>query len=271
MLVSPEHGQIETFLVALGIAALLVARRSPLLAGVLIGRAVAGKTWPVLFAAALLVQVPWRRWWLLAVGGAAALSVWLLESVLLLNASLSDLLHVVASYRSFVSTWGWAGIARVTGHLSQARYTGPGVTKAQHLSTLMLVVAWVLVLVLVLLRRAQAPRVVLALICALLITSAGFGAQYLVWAVPFALTQVRRTGYAYLLTASAYAVAAYCWWLLATPEGSKASLPYQTYLSLPVLLACAAVLMRLVVLQRADDRASIRSARAPGSPAGQNL
>jgi uncharacterized membrane protein len=62
LLVVSWHGQIEPTAVALGLAALWLARRGRSgLGGLLLGLAVSVKTWPVLFAPGTLRETPMRR------------------------------------------------------------------------------------------------------------------------------------------------------------------------------------------------------------------
>ena len=75
ILVSAWHGQIEPIAIMLGLSALLLARRQHALwAGIVLGFAVASKSWPLLFAPGVFRDIPRGRWWQTTLGAVAALA-----------------------------------------------------------------------------------------------------------------------------------------------------------------------------------------------------
>ena len=133
ILVTGLHGQVETVSLAFGLGGLLLARRQRTVgSGVLLGLAVATKTWPVLLARTAAGD-PSRA-------AAAVIAAVLLSIPLFLHDSLQAALTVLTNYRSFSGVWGWTGILNVY-HVTGRGYAGPGVDAVQHVGTLLTVVA----------------------------------------------------------------------------------------------------------------------------------
>lgn len=205
LLVASLHGQVEPVALALALGGLLVLRRQrPMLAGVLLGAAVAAKTWPVLI---LLTALPLRnpsRLVRIVIGSAMVPLVCLLLGVAFLDTSPVTDLKKMASYSSYVETWTWSGIIVQLGrHLDLARYNSP-------LSTLSSVMMAISVIVVLLLLRKRAPEIrAMAALSAVLIVTSGFGTQYLMWSLPLIVAISDRWRFTYILTAGGWAATSY--------------------------------------------------------------
>jgi hypothetical protein len=235
ILVTGLHGQVEAVGLAFGLGGLLLARRQRTVgSGVLVGLAVATKTWPVLLALGPLRETPCSRWWRLVLAAAAVVAVVLLSIPLFLHDSLRAAVTVLANYRSFSGVWGWTGILNVY-HLTGRGYAGPGVDVAQHAGTLLTVAA--LAAAVACFWRAGAVPLTAAVLLAFLVVTAGFGVQYLLWPIPFVLLLHRRSGLVFTALASVYA--GYAYYLVAdgTPAHPVLAVQVQQWASLPVILA----------------------------------
>lgn len=200
ILVSAVHGQVEPVALALGLGALLMARRhAPFRAGALAGLAIATKTWPVILGVGVVRDTPPRSWWRLALPAGAALLALLLSVKYLLRGSLHEIVHVLTGYRSLVGAGGWTGALNALG-IAGWGYSGPNVEVFQRIGTVLMVVA--VGTILVLFRRADGVVLTAALLLAILIVSAGFGVQYLVWPLPYVLLLRRRAGLVFAAAAS---------------------------------------------------------------------
>jgi hypothetical protein len=205
LLVSAWHGQLEPITISLGLSALLLARRQQALAaGVVLGFAVASKSWPLVFLPGVFRYIPWRRWWDVAAGVLVVLTGWALVIPLALHDSLRNAVEVLVGYRSYSGVWGWTGLLRYA-NLTGYGYSGPGVDTAQRVGTIVTVVAIVMVLAIFWLRLHRSPEdITVAIILAVLIASAGGGPQYLLWPAALLYALRRPAGYVYLLLASAW-------------------------------------------------------------------
>jgi hypothetical protein len=202
ILVSAWHGQIEPIAIMLGLSALLLARRQHALwAGIVLGLAVASKSWPVLFAPGVFRDIPRSRWWQAALGAVGVLAALLASSKLLLHGSVRRDVATILGYRSLLGAWGWTGILRYL-HLAGLGFAGPNVDTLQHLGTL--ITAVTLVAVVIVFRRCSGPDLTVALLLAFLAVTAGFGAQYLLWPAALLCASRRPAGYVYLFLASVY-------------------------------------------------------------------
>jgi Glycosyltransferase family 87 len=234
ILVTGWHGQVEPVALALGLGGLLLARRHRAVgSGLLLGLAVATKTWPVLLVLGPLRETPVRRWWRLLLPAGAALVALLATIPMFLHDSLRAAVPVLANYRSYTGTWGWSGILHYYGRIGGG-YAGPGVEKVQHVGTVLTLVA-VAAVVAVFWRDGAVPLTAAVLLAFLIVTS-GFGQQYLLWPVPFVLLLRRRTGLVFLVLASLYAVLAY------EPQRPQAISDLMPWASLPVIAAAALAL-----------------------------
>lgn len=236
-LVSADHGQVEPVALALGLGALLLARRgAPIRAGILGGLSIATKTWPVLLMIGVLRQTPWRRWWRVVVPGAVVLLGLLATVPLFLHDSVRAMVKVLTGYRSFVGIWGWTGLLHYFNVVGQG-YAGPTIDGYQRIGTVVTAVA--LVTALVLFRRANAVVLSTAVLLSFLAVTAGFGLQYLLWPLPFVLLLRRPAGAVFTLLSSCYAAFFY---LVATPYPSHAVLTSELTEWGSVLVIASAVL-----------------------------
>jgi hypothetical protein len=221
ILVAAWHGQLEPVCVFLGLGALLLARsQRAIAAGLAVGLAIASKTWPVLFLPGVLLQVPLRSWWRVVAAAAAMLAGWAVIIPLALHDSLRKAAGVIVGYQSFAGSWGWSGLLRYA-RLAGAGYAGHNVDVVQRAGTLLTAAAVVAVLVgFGRLRRRSPEDVTVAVILAFLVTTAGAGPQYLLWPVALLCAAGRRSGYAYILLATAWTGLFY---LYAFPRGEGAT------------------------------------------------
>ncbi len=207
LLVSAWHGQIEPIAIMLGLSALLLARQHHgLWAGIVLGLAVATKTWPLLFAPGVFRDIPRGRWWQTALGAVAVLAAVEASSPLLLHGRVRHDATVVLGYRSLVGWWGWTGILRYL-HLAGFGYAGPNIDAIQRLGTL--ITAVTLVAVVFVFRRCSGPDLTVAVLLAFLAVAAGFGPQYLLWPAALLCASRRPAGYVYLFLASVYTAVFY--------------------------------------------------------------
>jgi glycosyl transferase family 87 len=240
VLVTGLHGQVEPVALALGLGGLLLARRHRAVgSGLLLGLAVATKTWPVLLVLGPLRETPVRRWWRLVLPLAAVLVALLLSIPAFLHDSLRAAVHVLANYRSYTGVWGWTGLLNYYG-VAGAGYRGPRVDTVQHVGTAVTAVA--VVVVVAAFWRAGAVPLTAAVLLTFLVVTAGFGAQYLLWPVPFVLLLRRRTGLVFAVAASLYA--AYAYYLVSdgTPARPAVLMDVLQWASLPVIAAAALAL-----------------------------
>jgi hypothetical protein len=242
LFVTSVHGQVEPTALMFGLGALLLVRRSPAGAGLLLGFAVSAKTWPVIFLPGLLWAVPWRAWWRVVVGTVVAPVLFVFEGLFLLHDHLHDIITRIVGYRSFIGTWGWTGILHFYNRAGSG-YAGAKIDHYQQLGTVLLVCAAIAVLIT--LRHHVAPHVVLGLMFVFYAVTAGFGVQYLMWAVPLALTQVRRAAVPYLVLASIYCAVVYLW-VLPTTGHDHFKLGLQAFGSIPVIVAAVLGLTALI-------------------------
>ena len=207
-LVSAVHGQVEPVTLALGVGGYLAARRQrPGWAGVLVGLAIAAKTWPAVLVPGLLRELPVRRWWAALAGVVAMPLLFLLMIPFVLHDSLVEAVKVLTGYRSLVGRWGWAGV----GHNFEwvgLGYQGQGIDVAQRIGTLLTAVTVIAVIAL-LWRRGDGIVLTAGIMLAFFAVTAGFGVQYLLWPVPFLLLLRRATGIVFVSLASAYAATFY--------------------------------------------------------------
>jgi hypothetical protein len=264
VLVSAVHGQVEPVALALGLGALLLARRgAPVGSGLLAGLAVATKTWPVLLAVGALRETPVRSWWRLALPAASALVAILLSIPVLLHDSLHNATQVLVSYRSFLGSWGWTGILHVLG-VAGTGYEGPGVDRFQRLGTVLMAVA--LVLVVVVFRKADGVSLTTAVLLSFLAVTAGFGPQYLLWPVPFVLLTHRTGGIVFTLLASCYTTLFY---LVALPYPQYAS-TINAVLAWGSLIVIGAAVAALPWKDRRADRSEADTAGREGPTTSQH-
>lgn len=204
LMVCAIHGQIEPVALALGIGALLTARRARANAtGLLLGLSITAGSWPVLLAPGVLIALRGSRARLAAAVWAVAIpAVFFLttpyvvgESPRFLRPEAKELL----STRPVVGDWGWS-----------TWFTGGAQTLSGPIAkvgTILLVCA--LLAAIACWRRADPADLTLAMLLAFLAVTARFGSQYLLWAVPYLIARPTRGSRAALLAMSVWAAFGY--------------------------------------------------------------
>jgi hypothetical protein len=194
VLVSAWHGQVEPTAITLGLVALLLARSgrpaTAAASGAAVGLAISSKTWPVLFVPGVLLALP-RRTVAQYLGAAAqtlaaagaVVGFWFAVAVVALGDRFSKALHLITGYRSLTGTWGWSGLLRYAKRVNIGYGGTHGhVDAVQHAGTVATVI--LMLVVLVLYRRRTPADMTAALLLAFIVTTAGFGPQYLLWPIP---------------------------------------------------------------------------------------
>jgi len=236
LFVAALHGQVEPVALALGLGGMLLAGRGRWFGGgLLLGAAVAAKSWPALLVLAALPLADLRRDFQLIVrllaGTVVTVLAVLVSGVILLDSRPSELVHVI-SYTSYVGTWGWAallilnGVPRIVGYNSRVGRLGAVLTAAAAVA------------VVVLLRRRDMQARGLAVLSTFLIVTAGFGVQYLLWPVPLLIAVGSWSRIPYVLLAGVYTAVTY---LIQLPYGYP--LARMAALSLLVIAALIGVLV----------------------------
>jgi hypothetical protein len=236
LLIAGLHGQVEPVALALALSGIVLLKKNrPVLAGLLLGAAIAAKTWPVVI---LLAVLPLRNLPRLTriVAGAAVVPVGcLVLGVLFLDTQpLPDLRHM-ASYSSFVYYWTWSATLISTGAKGMSGYT----SSLGPLATVFIVIG--IAVVLWTLRRRPPEVRALGVLCAILLCTAGFGPQYLMWVLPLASALAGSIRTWYVVAASGWAALFYLHPLL--PTAFTYTLRGLSWLPAAVLLA---VLLELV-------------------------
>jgi hypothetical protein len=204
LLVVSLHGQVEPIALALALTGVLLIKKGrPVLGGVFLGAAVAAKTWPVVILIAVLPLRNLPKLVRIIAGSAIVPVVCLLAGVLLLDTQLLPDLRHILGYSSFVSLWTWSGTYIALGHENQVGY---GSDLGRPGTALVLVGV---VVVLLLLRRREPEVRALAVLCAVLICSSGFGVQYLLWVLPLMMAISGPIRVGYVLGAGAWAAVFY--------------------------------------------------------------
>ncbi len=201
LLVVSLHGQVEPVALCFAMGALACYQRDRWAwAGLLAGAAIAVKTWPVLVFLALLRPAR-RTWRLVAAAAVVPLAVFVAGAVFL-DTQLAPTVRGLTTYRGYVLNWGWAGSAVVHGDKSLRGYESPlGPVGTVVTVVAVLAALWVF-------RNAPAPARVAVVLGTVIVVTAGFGNQYLMWPVPFLFA-------AGLARRAWYAVAAGAWLLVA--------------------------------------------------------
>lgn len=258
LFVAALHGQVEPVALALGLGGMLLAGRGRWFGGgLLLGAAVAAKTWPALLVLAVLPLADLRRDLRLAarlMAGTVAVPLAVLGSgMILLDSRPSELAHVL-TYTSYVGSWGWASFLQLSGM--------PGIvgtaSRVGRLGSLLAAAAAVAVVVL--LRRRDMQARGLAVLSAFLIVTAGFGVQYLMWPVPLLIAVGSWSRVPYVLSAGAYAAVTY---LIALPYGY----PLVRIATLSALAIVALIGVLIDVAQQRRDPAAAGWRRAGVAPA----
>jgi hypothetical protein len=231
LLVVSLHGQVEPVALALALGGILLLRRErPVLAGVLLGAAVAAKTWPVVILVAVLPLREPRRAARIVAGSAVVPVMCLAPGVLFLNTNVPHAISRLISYSGFVYNWTWSGTWEILGH------RGTGYNSPLSGPASLFIVAGVAA-TLWLLRRHPPEARALGGLAAVLVCTAGFGTQYLFWVLPLTIALSARWRNQYVIAASAWAALAYL-----TPLRTIATRDYLIGLSwLPAALLVAII------------------------------
>ena len=197
------HGQVEPIALALGLGGLLLIRNDRLLAGgLLLGAAVATKTWPlVVLLAALPLKSPSRAARIVA-GAVVVPIAALLPGLLLLDTRIGPALHRLTSYSGYVSSWSWSGLM-VTLKLSGTGYDQP----LARLGSLFIAAGTVVILVL--LRNRPVEDRALGVLAVFLMATASFGPQYLLFVLPLAMARSGWVRLGYVTASGFYASVSY--------------------------------------------------------------
>ena len=194
-MISAYHGQIDPLAILTAVAALWVWERWPassrraVWAGVLIGIGISMKTVPGLMLFALLPTARSRRQAVTLVAVAAAVAVASVIPFLLVDPH--GLLEALRTNRTLPGMGGLSlvlqpGLAALWLHGSAVRVDALNRSLFAHeqpVAALLVAPA----LIVVILRRVEAVRAAAVLYLALVLFVIGFGPQYQVWALPFAL------------------------------------------------------------------------------------
>lgn len=193
LLVASLHGQVEPVALALALSGIVLLKKNrPVLAGLLLGAAIAAKTWPVIILLAVLPLRNLPRLTRIVAGAAVVPLACLALGVVFLDTQpLTDLRHM-AGYSSYVNLWTWSATLISMGFKGMGGYS----SSLGPIGSVLIVVG--VAVVLWLLRRRTPEVRVLGALCALLVCTAGFGPQYLMWVLPlmFALAGPIRNAYA---------------------------------------------------------------------------
>jgi hypothetical protein len=203
LLVASLHGQVEPVALALALGGVLLLRKErPVLAGVLLGAAVAAKTWPIVILVAVLPLRKPRRAAKIVAASAVVPAACLASGVLFLDTNVPHALSRLISYSGFVYNWTWSGTWLMLGH------KGTGYDSQLSGIGSLLIVAGVAI-TLWLLRRHPPEARALGALAAVLVCTAGFGNQYLFWVLPLVVALSARWRNQYAIAASVWAAIAY--------------------------------------------------------------
>jgi hypothetical protein len=249
LLIASLHGQVEPVALAFALGGVLVLRaRRPVLAGVLLGAAVAAKTWPVLI---LLAVLPLRRPADLVriLAGSSVVPILCLASGdYFLATNVPRMLARVTSYTGNVLNWTWSAAWLALHHRSSGGYL-PAVG-AVGAALVVIGVAVTLYLL-----RHHPPEVrALGVLSAALAATAGFGNQYLMWVLPLAIALAGRWRYGYVLAATAWDGIAYL--MVSSPSARLTATRLLSWL-------VAAMLVGLIVEQVRRPQPASVSPRRP--------
>jgi hypothetical protein len=204
VMVCAIHGQFAPITLLLGVGALLAARGGHAhWAGVLAGLSATTTTWSILLVPGIVLAVPGLRRritvlaWTVIAPGVVLLSSWFVLDTPFTR--LPATAKAVISTRAVVGDWGWTAIA-TGGKLSVSTTFG-------HVGTLVLIVAllaagwwW---------RRADPVTLTIALLLVFVVVTYRFGAQYLLWPLPFLLARPTRGMWAAVTASAVWAAIGY--------------------------------------------------------------
>jgi hypothetical protein len=244
LLVASLHGQVEPVALALALGGVLLLKKDrPALAGLLLGAAVAAKTWPILILIAVLPLRQPRRAGRILAGSAVVPLACLASGAIFLHLDLPHALVRLVSYSGYVRDWTWSGAYIALGHNAAGYYSPLAAPGSVLVVAGGAVVLWLL--------RRHPPEVrVLGMLAAFLVCTAGFGVQYLMWVLPLAIVLSDRWRCQYTIVAAGWAALAYL-----APFGAFGTLQYLRGLSwLP-----AGVLVAIIVEQAGRRPGALRA------------
>ena len=157
----------------------------------------------------------------------------------ILRAPISPMLRAIASYRSFIGTYGWTGVARLMGFAGTG-FGGPHVDAFQHVGTV--VTALSLGGLLLLFRREDGPRLTAILLLGFLVVTAGFGGQYVLWPVALVLARLLPRGWPFYLMSGIFAAVFYFIAWIAPTTTLGTAVPVQVAASLLLIVTAVAAI-----------------------------
>jgi Glycosyltransferase family 87 len=199
ILICAVHGQLEPEVLALGVAALIVARsHRATAAGTLLGLSVAVGSWSLLLAPGVLLVLPgWRNRIRAACVMAGVPLAFLVTSPLTVGTPVTLLPKVVGrlvGLRAVIGNWGWTVVV--------TRGVREFVPSVGRVGVLALIIA--LAVAAYLWRRADPVDLTAALLITFLVVSPRVSVQYLVWPLPFLAARPTRFTNPVVIAASAW-------------------------------------------------------------------
>lgn len=252
LLVVSLHGQVEPVALVFALTGvLLVKKGKPVLGGVFLGAAVATKTWPVVILLAVLPVKNLPRTGRIVAGSAIVPILCLALGVIFLDTQpFTDLGHM-ASYSSYIQYWTWSATLIDLGYKDLSGYGSP----LGALGSVLIVIG--VATTLYLLRHRPPEARVLGVLCAILLCTAGFGTQYLMWVLPLIVGISGPARSAYVVAAGAWSAIFY----LSPFANATFNLQYLRGLSwLP------AVVLLVVILEQVRLRPLARDPQVDGPP-----
>ncbi|HEX6470730.1 MAG TPA: hypothetical protein VF069_16640 [Streptosporangiaceae bacterium] len=204
VMVSSIHGQFVPITLLFGVAAVLAARgHRAHLAGMLAGLSVTSTSWSILLVPGIMLLLPGARRRLTVLAWTVVMpAAFLLSSWLVLDTPFGKLpatAKAVMSTRPVIGDWGWTTIVTHGKPAESAMYG--------HIGTLVLIIAllaagwwW---------RRAEPITLTIALLLVFIVATYRFGAQYLLWPVPFLIARPTRGAWVAITAASVWAATGY--------------------------------------------------------------
>ena len=254
LLVVSLHGQVEPVALAFALGGIVLLKKErPVAAGILLGAAVAAKTWPIIILLAVLPLRQPRRAGQIVLGSTVVPAACLLSGVVFLGTNVRHALTRIVSYSGYVREWTWSGT-----YMTLFRHVGAGYDSKLSAPATILIVAGVAT-ALWLFRRHPPEARALAALCAVLACTAGFGIQYLFWVLPLTIALAGAGRYWYAAMASGWAAIAYL-----LPFGTYATPVWLTGLS---WLPASALVAVIVEQYRMPARIGTERRLVPALPA----
>jgi Glycosyltransferase family 87 len=206
-------GRMEATCLALALGAFaLVLRRRPVIStrralgsGALLGLAVGVNSWPILFLPALWRALPSRRARLQVAAAVGTVVGGLFVTMpLTVGTPVGDLprdARTILGYHATIGTWGWSAVVADIFRLqwwSPASIVIGTVGSVVTLAAVVAAVWWW--------RRAHPLDLASVAPCALLAVTASFGAQYLLWPVPFLLARPAKRTWCFHVMVNAWSI-----------------------------------------------------------------